>query len=153
MNFRKIEDLTDKELLERDGSVFADHPHLDRIGNMIRYMRQNDVYNPPNEWPVNLILIGVKTRNLNGNLQFKIANVGCMETDMFESITDEKLISIFDENVDGSFDIICVLPTTEKAETSEERKLLINNFLSSQKENLNKTVQYLFTNRFYISRT
>lgn len=129
----KFVPITEKRTDCRDGEVVDDIDQLDRVGNLIRYMRQHPAYTPPNPWPQSMMCHGFKDGFLIRTIVLPI--------DDFESKTDEAILDLVQA------DKVVLMPAQDSPSPN-----LIKSFFEQDRATVQHTLDYLVANNWLIRR-
>jgi len=123
----------------RDDGFVEKDPSLTTFQNIIRYMKQNSQYLPPNPWPNGMVLYLISKDTLSG--------ITFATLDEFESFTTESFFSRFPIR----YDCVIFCPATDVPREKEEAEAFIKSMTSMP--NFNDIVSYMYKNGWYENNT
>lgn len=122
-----------------DGDLLLDDPNLDRVGNIVRYMRQHPAYTRPNRSPKSMLLLALSKGIL--------LRAGVIEMDKYVELTDDKLWEDYEDA-----DMIVFMPSLTQCSTATEAKQILDLFYSQSSETIEHSLRYLINNRWFMKR-
>lgn len=137
-----VTELVDANNPQRDGTAFPDDPTLTRMANLVRYMRRNEMYLPPNPWPEGMMLYGVDAEG-------EMCCAFMMLLEQFEAIPKEVLFGLCNpKTVRLYFSPVITMPPSNEAAQETIKAWLARTSL----EDLQKMTLYLEVNRWYVNK-